>query len=110
MVSISLQNVSLNRQNVRNVVEAMRVLLAQQLQKKCTNCGGSHNANWQGCPSYKTQKAANYVKTTEGISYAAALTKVKILADTIKPKPQPLQPATKQTQEGDPRDPYVRLS
>ena len=78
--------------------------------RKCPNCGGSHSANWQGCPSYKTQKAANYVKATEGISYAAALTKVKVLADTIKTQPQPLQPATKQTQEGDPKDPYVPLS
>ena len=78
--------------------------------RKCQNCGGFHSANWQGCPSYKTKKAAYYVKTTEGISYAAALTKVKVLADTIKPQPQPLQSATKQTQEGDPKDPYVPLS
>ena len=78
--------------------------------KRCPNCGGPHSANWQGCPSFKTQKAANYVKATEGLSYAAALTKVKVMQDSCKPiipKPVQVKPTVP---EANTEDPFVPLS
>ena len=78
--------------------------------KRCPNCGGPHSANWQGCPSFKTQKAANYVKATEGLSYAAALTKVKVMQDScmpIIPKPVQVKPTVP---EANTEDPFVPLS
>ena len=78
--------------------------------KRCPNCGGPHSANWQGCPSFKTQKAANYVKATEGLSYAEALTKVKVMQDSCKPViPKPVQVKTT-SPEANTEDPFVPLS
>ena len=77
--------------------------------KRCPNCGGPHSANWQGCPSFKTQKAANYVKAT-GLSYTAALTKVKVMQDSCKPViPKPVQVKTT-LPEANTEDPFVPLS
>jgi hypothetical protein len=45
--------------------------------RKCTNCGGAHTASYGGCKQMKVEKTIQKTRAECGLSYAAALRKVK---------------------------------
>lgn len=70
----------------------------QGIKPRCCNCGGEHSAGYGGCQVRKNAVQAQNIRTTEGISYAEALKKVKQTAKEVVAKVA--EPQQKEIDEG----------
>lgn len=49
----------------------------EDAKPECCNCGGEHSATYGGCEIRKRAMKVQNIKTTEGITYAEAIKRVK---------------------------------